>query len=28
MGVPKPEYEIAPEEEVPVKPRQAEKPPK
>ncbi|MEP6586304.1 MAG: S9 family peptidase [Candidatus Udaeobacter sp.] len=28
MGVPKSEYEIAPEEEVPVKPRQAEKPPK
>jgi len=28
MGVPKSEYEIASEEEVPVKPRQAEKPPK
>ena len=28
MGVPKPEYEITSEEEVPVKPRQAEKPPK
>jgi dipeptidyl aminopeptidase/acylaminoacyl peptidase len=28
MEVPKSEYEIAPEEEVPVKPRQAEKPPK
>jgi hypothetical protein len=28
MGVPKSEYEIGPEEEVPVKPRQAEKPPK
>jgi dipeptidyl aminopeptidase/acylaminoacyl peptidase len=28
MGVPKPDYEIASEEEVPVKPRQAEKPPK
>src|SRR5438067_1204202 len=28
MGVPKSEYEIAPEEEVPVKPRQPEKPPK
>ena len=27
-GVPKPEYEITSEEEVPVKPRQAEKPPK
>ncbi len=28
MGVPKPEYEITSEEEVPVKPRPAEKPPK
>jgi dipeptidyl aminopeptidase/acylaminoacyl peptidase len=28
MGVPKPEYEITSEQEVPVKPRQAEKPPK
>jgi dipeptidyl aminopeptidase/acylaminoacyl peptidase len=28
MGVPKPEYEITSEEEVPVKPRQGEKPPK
>jgi dipeptidyl aminopeptidase/acylaminoacyl peptidase len=28
MGVPKPEYEITSEEEVPAKPRQAEKPPK
>ena len=28
MGVPKPEYEIASEEEVPVKLRQPEKPPK
>jgi dipeptidyl aminopeptidase/acylaminoacyl peptidase len=28
MGVPKPEYEITSEEEVPMKPRQAEKPPK
>jgi hypothetical protein len=28
MGIPKPEYEIAAEEEVPVKPHQAEKPPK
>ena len=28
MGVPKPEYEITSEEEVPVKPRSAEKPPK
>jgi len=28
MGVPKPEYEITSEEEVPVKPRQAERPPK
>ena len=28
MGAPKPEYEITSEEEVPVKPRQAEKPPK
>jgi dipeptidyl aminopeptidase/acylaminoacyl peptidase len=28
MGVPKPEYEIATEEEVPVKPNQGEKPPK
>jgi len=28
MGVPKSEYEIALDEEVPVKPRQPEKPPK
>ncbi len=28
MGVPKPEYEVAPGEEVPVKPRQPSKPPK
>jgi len=28
MDVPKPEYEITSEEEVPVKPRQGEKPPK
>ena len=28
MAVPKPEYEITSEEEVPMKPRQSEKPPK